>query len=372
MIQLERLYKVSVRGTTQVIDMQISGDTYTRSWGQLDGKMQIKSTTATPKNLGRSNATTAEEQALLEAKAVWVKKQKANYSTSPEAPITALLPMKVNEYKKHLKKVATKVFTSPKLNGVNCEFRLLGDGNLELLSRGGEQYAIPPHLEAQAKMLLDILGTTAINGEMYVHGEYLQDIMAAVKKHNDLTPKLSFHVFDFPTVEGDYTTRCTKMYSINDHKQFDAPNFPFVPVWIARSPEEIEDQYEQVMAAGYEGLVIRNPGGLYKYNTRSLDVFKYKKTMDGEYITTSFELDKNSHPVFTCLVDPTKPISGENTFSVKLKGTDEARLAMAKLASTLIGEPLKIEYEMLSKAGKPQKPVGIMFRRIDASGEAVE
>jgi len=78
MKSLPRLYKVSAKGATQIIDMVIDGAVYTRSWGQLDGKQQSKATTATAKNIGRSNETTAEEQALIEAEAVWTKKQKAN------------------------------------------------------------------------------------------------------------------------------------------------------------------------------------------------------------------------------------------------------------------------------------------------------
>ena len=370
-MKLQTLYKTSATGATQILNMTINGAVYTRIWGQLNGKMQYKATTAIGKNIGKANETTPEAQALLEAEAVWTKKQKANYSTSQAAPVTVKLPMKVNEYQKHLKKIAAKVYTSPKLNGVNAEYRLIG-GVLKLLSRGGEEYPIPPHQHDEALALLKLLGTDSINGEQYIHGEFLQDIMAAVKKPNGLTPSLKFHVFDFPEVEGDYTTRCSTMYAKNDASTVSTPNFPFVPVWVANSPEEIDDQYEQCMAAGYEGLIVRNPTGLYEYNKRSLNVFKYKIAQDAEFESISFKLDKNSHPVFTCYVDPTKPISKENTFDVKLKGTAEARTAMGLIAEDLLGQYIKVEFEMLSKVGKPQKPVGIMFRAVDANGEAVE
>jgi len=370
MKQLPRLYKTSATGATQIIDMVIEGDSYTRSWGQLDGKMQTKATTAKGKNIGRSNETSPEAQALLEAEAVWTKKQKANYSTSQEAPVTVKLPMKVNEYQKHLKKIAAKVYTSPKLNGVNAEYRLVG-GVLKLLSRGGEEYPIPPHQYDEALALLQLLGTNSINGEQYIHGEYLQDIMAAVKKPNDMTPSLKFHVFDFPEVEGDYTTRCSTMYAKNDASTVSTPNLPFVPVWIANSPEEIDDQYNQCMDAGYEGLMVRNPTGLYEYNKRSLSVFKYKKTMDAEFEVKSFDTDKNGHAVFHCYVSNIH-VGDKCTFKVKLKGTNEERLEMAANAKDYIGKFLKVEYEMLSKDKIPLKPVGIMFRAVDANGEAVE
>lgn len=393
---LERLYKKTATGATQIIDMTITDATYTRSWGKLDGKMQTKTTTAKPKNVGRTNATTAEEQAILEAKAVWVKKQKANYSTSQEAPVLVKLPMKVNDYHKHKKKITFPCFTSPKLNGVNCEYRLVPgtDGNLDelkLLSRGGEDYPIPPHQEEQVLMLLQALETNSINGEMYCHGEYLQDIMAATKKHNKLTPRLSFNVFDFPEVKGTYQDRCSLMYAKNQaYTKFDTSTLPFVTVWTANSHEELDNQHRQCVDAGYEGLIIRNAKAEYKYNTRSLDVFKYKIAQDAEFEVLDFNIDKNGHTVFHCIydevwesmapdgvddrdvLDSASGYYNQLTFKVKLKGTNEERLVMAANAEDYIGLWLKVEYEMLSKDGVPQKPVGIMFRKVGDNGEAIE
>ena len=370
-MKLQRLYKTSAKGATQIIDMEITGDTYTRYWGQLDGKMQSKSTTAKGKNIGKANETSPEAQAILEAEAVWTKKQKANYSMSPDAPVSVKLPMKVNDYHKHKKKVIFPCFVSVKLNGVNAEYRL-EDNKLQLLSRGGEQYPIPEHQALEARKLLTHLGTTSINGEMYIHGKYLQDIMAATKKHNEDTPLLKFFVFDFPEAEGDYNSRCAAMYSKYNEMANEAPNVPLVQAGIANSHEELDELHEQAVDAGYEGIIIRNPKGLYEYNKRSLDVFKYKKAQDAEFEVVGFNIDKNGHVVYECDAGEGLP------FAVKCKGTAEERLADAAVASSNIGKYLKVEFEMWSKPrlhytrGLPQKPVGIMFRKVDANGEAIE
>ena len=373
-MKLETLYKTSATGATQVLNMEIIGDTYIREWGQLHGKQQTKATTAKGKNIGKANETTPEQQAVLEAEAVWTKKQKANYSTSKEAPVTVRLPMKVNDYHKHMKKVIFPCFSSVKLNGVNAEYRLVG-GVLKLLSRGGEEYPIPPHQEAEVIQLLNHLDTTSINGEMYIHGEFLQDIMAATKKHNELTPRLKFWIFDFPAIGGSYNDRCTAMYSKYNEMAIATPTIPLIQVGIANSHEELDEQHELATEAGYEGIIIRNAKGLYAYNTRSLDVFKYKVAMDAEFKAIDFSIDKNGHAVFVCI--PRLPRFSEDlrdvpTFKVKLKGTNEERLEMAATADSYLGKFLKVEYEMLSKDGLPQKPVGIMFRRVDGNGEAIE
>ena len=366
MEKLQTLYKINTKGTTQVFNITIDGPVYTREWGTLGGKQQTKSTTAVGKNIGKANETTPEQQAILEAKAIWTKKQKSGYSTTITSTPTVNLPMKVNEYQKHIKKIKFPAYTSPKLNGVNAEYRLINN-DLKLFSRGGEEYPIPPHQHKAILSILKALNTTSLNGEMYAHGEHLQDIMAAVKKHNNLTPKLQFCVFDFPLVEGTYQERCSSMYTKrNTIKDIDLTSVPFIQVWLAHSHEEIEDQYNQVMDAGYEGLIIRNSSGLYKYNTRSLDVFKYKKTQDAEFEVIDYKLDKNKHAVYTV-----KSPSGA-TFSVKRKGSSAERLKDAQEAPSNIGKFLNISYECLSKSNIPLKPVGNYFRAVNSNGEANE
>ena len=65
-------------------------------------------------------------------------------------------------------------------------------------------------------------------------------------------------------------------------------------------------------------------------------------------------------------------VGKECAVKLKLKGTNEERLAMAANAGSYIGKYLTVEYEMLSKDGVPQKPVGQYFRQVDANGEASE
>ena len=369
-MKLPTLYKTAKTGATQVFNIEATSDSYTVTWGQVNGKQQQKTTKCSPKNVGKKNESTATEQAVTEAKATWAKKIKLGYSEDEKAPVTVKLPMKVNEYNKHKKKIEFPCFTSVKLNGVNVEYRLVDD-ELKLLSRGGEEYPIPDHQREDAIKILKHLNTTSINGEMYKHGEHLQDIQAATKKHNDLTPSLKFYVFDFPNVSGDYNTRCSLCYPGFTEVEL-TTIFPIL-VSVANSHDEINDDYEDVVDGGYEGLIIRNSKGQYEYNTRSLDVFKYKPVLDAEFEVEAYNLDKNGHAVFVCRCgEPPLDNMEWMTFRVKLKGTNEERLAMAAEADNYIGKYLKVEYETLSKDGIPLKPVGIMFRKVDANGEAAE
>lgn len=362
LMKLETLYKTAKSGAVQVMDIEAhvpSPECYTVTWGQKDGKMQTKVTTCKPKNIGKSNETTATEQALVEAKAYWEKKCKANYSTNESAPVIVNLPMKVHTYEKQYKKIEFPCFESPKLNGVNATYKWIDDG-LVLLSRGGENYPlIDQHLEDIQKIMED-LEVNELNGEIYIHGLPLQDITSAVKKYNEHTSKLEFHIFDIPAYKSEYTRRLDAMRSIAETEFVKV-----VPAGTAFNHEELDTLHDDYVKEGYEGLMVRNGKGLYVHNTRSYDVQKLKKAQDAEFKVVGHNIDKNGHAVFICE-------AGDKTFKVKLKGTAEERLAMAAKAESYYNQWLKIEFEMYSKDNIPLKPVGIMFRECDTEGNPTE
>ena len=86
MTELPRLYKITKTGATQICEISYDGPTFSVRWGQLEGKIQTKATPCTGKNIGRSNETTPEFQAMLEATAKHKKKIDSGYSISLEVP----------------------------------------------------------------------------------------------------------------------------------------------------------------------------------------------------------------------------------------------------------------------------------------------
>ena len=59
-MKLETLYKQGKTGSIQVCNISAIDDTVTVEFGQLNGKMQSKSTVCTAKNVGRANQTSVE------------------------------------------------------------------------------------------------------------------------------------------------------------------------------------------------------------------------------------------------------------------------------------------------------------------------
>lgn len=356
MKSLPTLYKQTKTGAIQQYKVSTEADKITVEQGQVDGLKQNYYTTCKPKNVGKANETTGKTQAESEAKSKWDKKIKGGYTEDPSGEITVKLPMKVKSYWDQKKNVIFPCYGSPKLNGLNGTFRL-EDDVLSFTSRGGESFDMLPHIEKFVKAELNILGTPSINCEIYRHGMHLQDISAAINKHNANTPKLEVHVFELPDIDKEYKDKVSTLL-----------NSAFLTPEIREffDHESLEKYHDECVEAGYEGIVIRNKICKYEYNVRSSNVFKMKIAQDAEYKVIGYKLDKNGHAVFSATT------SNNGTFNVKLKGTKEERLAMAAEADNYIGKWLKVEFEMLSKAGIPQKPVGIMFRECDAEGNPTE
>jgi DNA ligase-1 len=356
MLVFPALYKPSKTGATQTFEVRAENGIVTIAFGQLGGKMQTKQTVCVGKNLGRSNETTPRQQAELEATSKWEKKQKEGYSLSIEETSEVLLPMKVHTYQEQSHKIVFPCFVSPKLNGVNAEYRLLPEP--QVLSRGGERYAT---VESRDKLIFEQMkqhGIDSINGEIYEHGQHLQDIMSAVKKPSPDKLQPQFYAFDLPLEKTEYKNRRLKMMQ--------SFNFNQVATLEASSHDEIHSFHKKFIAAGYEGTIIRNANGLYEYNTRSYDVLKLKDAQDAEFLIVDYNVDKNGHPVFICEIE-----NGTN-FKVKPKGTDTERKNIIANISQYLGNYYTVEFEVYSRDGVPLKPVGVGLRKCDENGNPKE
>lgn len=351
------LYKKASKGYVQQWKVFVENNKITVEFGQVGGKLQTKDTFCKGKNIGRSNATTDDEQALSEATAKWEKQVKKGYVKSSSGERLINLPMKVEAYFKGKMKDKIKfpATTGRKLNGVNAECRIILD-EFHQLSRGGENYPLPPQ-DAQNELIevMNLLETDSINYEIYRHGEHLQDITGAVKaphKHPELWQQLEYHIFDLPTYGEDWLTRCSILQQVA-LKKF--KYVKFVENYRVDSHEDIIRLQDKFVEEKYEGSVVRNYDGVYQYNKRTMDVLKVKYVQSDEFKITSYEVDKNSQPVFLC-----DSINGQ--FKVKPKGTKEQRSQILQEANSWIGKWMTVEYEMLSKDGIPLKPVGIGLR----------
>ena len=152
----------------------------------MDGKIVInKPTITTPKNEGRANATTATEQAIIEAKAKYTKQLDKGYVENIEDvhKITLYNPMLAQKFEDRVDGLSFPLYTQPKLDGVRC-IVYMQDGELVAKSRQGKPIDTVVHILEELKPFFEQSPNAVLDGELYNH-DYKNDfnkIISLVRK----------------------------------------------------------------------------------------------------------------------------------------------------------------------------------------------
>lgn len=322
--------------------------------GQLNGKLQLKSEVVPGKNIGRSNETTPKQQAEFEAKSRMKKQIDKGYrENTDELKDLDLLPMLANDYLKQGHRIKYPCYASAKLDGVRCLAIYTEDG-IVLKSRGGKLYDVK-HILSQLSTVMK--QGDVWDGELYIHGKYLEEIVSAVKKPNAMTNDISFRIFDLVSDEV-FEDRITHLKYIEDilyeNKIYSVDVLPYEYV---KSEAEMKGWHKMYVAQGYEGIMLRNEQGLYESGKRSADLQKYKEFLDEEFEITAVLEDKNQNAVFQ-VYDKTAC----NHFTVTY-GDFEQRKHQLLNPEKYIGKLLTVKYQTRYKDSKlPQFPCGVIIR----------
>jgi len=362
MLNLPTLYKRSKAGKLQLFDIQVTSNTYTVTWGYVDGKEQSKTTTALPKNIGRSNATTDEEQALLEAKALHAKKIKLGYTTSQDTTSTRHQAMKISKWPPK-KMPDYPLYVQIKYNGLNATYKRTNN-TLQLLSRTGEEYPILPENKQEVLDLMDKLQCNELVGELWADSLSLQEIVSYVKKPKEFSNIIRFMLFDI----GDLPIMNfqNRWKYLTDNVIFAYTHILPAYTKIVNNETELAEFYYSTIRDDYEGIVIKHPEAEYRHGVRSNQMWKLKPVQSTEVKILDYNLDKNDHPVFIVEYN-------DKQFKTKPKGTDVERKQIVKDFDKLYRNNYgTIEYEMLSDGGIPTKPIFISLRKCDNTGEPLE
>ncbi len=178
------LYALNKDGSFQCWKVFIVGDQVVVEFGKVGGKKQQKVTTCEPKNVGRSNETTAEQQAWVEAVSKWEKQVRLGYrdDTSKLVEEENFSPMLAHDAIKRSSAIIYPAYVQPKLDGVRALVTLDKDGIPVFNSRGNKTYPVQGALLQQVKELAEHSGFDKFDGELYIHGLSLQKIVALAKK----------------------------------------------------------------------------------------------------------------------------------------------------------------------------------------------
>ena len=346
-----KLFHRGKNGKLHSFEIWSEGSTIYSLAGTDDGKKILSSRIATPKNEGKANATTAEQQATFECKAAHAHKLTRKYSLTSEQAveqkIEPMLALKFADRKN--KNVYYPCDVDPKLDGTRALAYWKND-RVILTSRGSREWLIPAHLNEQLEKFLP--KDCVLDGEIYKHGYGFQKIASLVKRKQKETEELEFHVYDCPEFNGDDSLpwlerkkNLVYLSSINTTN-----NIIFTPHYIANNEEEVYALYEKIIE-DYEGIMVRLHNALYTYGYRSSELLKLKPEEDAEYKIIGYTNGKGKFEkavIWIC-----EDEKGQS-FTVTPKCTQEEKEKLYKNADQYIGQMLTVMFNDFTDKGLPR------------------
>jgi DNA ligase 1 len=368
-----RLFKKTSTGAIQFWDISggIAGigdhGLITTTYGQLgtDNPQTTSDIIDVGKNIGKANETSPAEQAELEAKSRWEKKQKSGYVTTrdgaegdevSELIEGGIVPMLAHTFEKQGHKIKYPCYVQPKLDGIRC-IAIVKDGKCTLWSRTRKPVTSCPHIVKALEKIFPKDSVT-IDGELYNHlyRENFEHIVHLVRqetpdpKHTDV----QYHIYDL--VNGNpFSERAVEL---NDLIKVSDPLFP-VQTALLESEDFVGDIYTTYRKMGYEGAMLRNAKGLYA-NKRSSDLIKVKEMKDEEFDIVGIEEGRgklSGHVgAFIC-----KTQDGQE-FKAKPAGATERLREYFLDMSLWQGRQLVVQFQDLTSYGIPRFPVGLRLK----------
>lgn len=353
----QKLYKLDSKQKERVLHIwTLNGDLNQES-GLLEGAKVLHTKTCKPKNVGKSNETTSQEQAVLQARSKMEEKLSEGYFLTIEEAnsIKVVLPMLAADYKEHNNKIkwVDQVFSQPKFDGMRCHI-VVESGNIRLMSRAGKEITTMQHIIDVIKPIVNPSSSFILDGELYLHGLSFQDNMRLIKKiRPGETEKVCFHMYDIVSAK-PYIDRFNFARLVVN--KILSPNVILVPTTQIGSEADLLIEHKKNLADGYEGTMIRHTNSGYESNKRSTTLLKYKDFQDTVL------------PITDITPNDANPLHGTPWF--KLNGIDfkaglrldhDERKDLLTNKDKYIGLQARIRYFELTDDGIPRFPVFVGF-----------
>jgi hypothetical protein len=390
------------------------------TFGEIDGKQQTHITTI---EKGKSNRS-IYQQAVLEANSKWNEKKNRDGYTDVEPerlPLPsgvfsgAFSPMLANTFNIKLYalpsitttvttgigatatppvrgyKIPFPAFVQRKYDGIRCIAYLDPIGNVILESRKGVRFTQFTNIEFGLKLFFEQAGGYIGNeggelspparfyfdGELYSNSIPFETINGCVRLTKNITAedrtninKIQYHIYDCfngkrPNLV--FKERIAILKNVFDGVRKEDDTRRILNIIREVETEEvfgIEDvklKHAQYVENGFEGIMIRDPEGVYEPNKRSKYLQKYKEFMEEEFKIVGFHdgegVDREL-VIWDCITKEGKP------FSVRPRTTFEERKRLFKDASQYLGKQLTVVFQEYSPDMIPRFPVGKAIREI--------
>jgi DNA ligase-1 len=350
------IYRKDNKGNIRYLEVIASDDNIIQRSGIFGTENEIEHIKkAKPKNIGKSNETTAKQQAILEAESIIISKLKEGYfKTIQEAKNEiVILPMLAKNYNDEKHKIDWKeCFIQPKLDGMRCLAHCDGKGVVKLISRDGRLIENMDHISDELSK--NIKEDVILDGELYYHGLSFQENMKLIKKYRKgETENIKFHVYDRISTNG-FKERTVREYIKNLHSCKE------VSTYEVTNKDMMIKYHEIFLKEGYEGSIIRWGKEGYKINGRSSNLLKYKDFQDIDAtIIDIIPAEQRPEWGVPVLKYSNQKLDGKNeiTFKAGLKYSHKDREEFLKNKQNYIGKIANIRFFEYTDDGLPRFPV---------------
>ena len=381
---INQLYLVTrnARDKVQVViaELEQNGNSFTirRTTGQFQGKMTSQPNLLIEQGKAKRSAI---QQAELEYNSIVKKYQDKGYKKLKEltpkkfSELTAdeinfLVPTIKSDSNGQLKPMLAKksedcqnsvlnkpMWCSRKINGVRCMMRW--DADLEdviTISRGGKDYNISTvDIKADVYEYLKENPTHVLDGELYHHGMYLQEIsgIARLKTWDERCNKLEYWIYDIATEGMEFEKdRLPILNKLREEDFAEKPKIKVLEHVLSKSWSDIQKLHDKWVEEGFEGLVARKPDKLYEFGKRGSTMIKVKQYKDDEFEIIDYKDGlRDEDFCFICQTKEGKP------FSAKPIGDRELKTWYIENIDNIIGCMGKVKYFEISKDGIPMQTI---------------
>lgn len=180
-------------------------------------------------------------------------------------------------------KLRYPLVASPKLDGIRCVIR----GGLALTR------SLKPVPNKRLRELLQRPELEGLDGELMA-GETFQDVTSAIMSHDGDVDGITFNVFDHHTDPArPFQERFRRALDIATIERLSGRTFVHhVPHVLIESESDLIVYEAHQLAKGYEGVMLRDPNGTYKYGRSTMRegaLLKVKRFEDAEAVIVGFE-----------------------------------------------------------------------------------
>jgi ATP-dependent DNA ligase len=265
---------------------------------------------------------------------------------------------------KRLARWSKPYICQPKLDGVRSRaVHIPGSIDSSYMLLTSEENSIY-HMDHIRKELNYLNSTREFDGELYAHHLDFDEITSRALRDinpHPLRQEIEYHIFDI--VNSEMQSHRTGLLIDLSITHANLEYVKFVPTSLAWSFEEVWDLYEEFVAQGYEGIIVREPFGFYK-RARSTSIMKFKPKKSDTYKVIGYEEEISKDGVPKNQLGSLRLSDSEgNEFFVGSGFTQSLRQELWASRESLPGKLCTINYQHKKAGASPLRYVTLNKER---------